>query len=286
MKENFEKLLDNFGKEISGIIKEKFYEKDITEIRLCAGYSIKIITPYEKVSVGKKLSAAEIKNIFASICDYSVHTYKEDICRGFITICGGYRIGICGTAVYEKGKIINIKNISALNIRIPHEIINSADNILKICKNGGILIIGPPCSGKTTILRDIARQKSKNNLITIVDERMEIAAADKGEPAFDVGESMVLNNFDKSDGIKIAVRTLAPDYIVCDEFGDENDLKFSVYAMKSGVKIIASIHAFDKNDFLSKPLTDKILKYDIFDYFVFLNKKFEICEIIKSGDFK
>lgn len=277
-------MLGKLGEKTAAEIKKRFVYKEIREIRLSAGKPVKTVTSKGSYSVNEALSIKNIRDIFAALCDYSVHTYKEDICRGFITVCGGFRVGICGTAVYENGKIINIKDISALNIRIPHEIKNTAEAIMPF-ENAGILIIGPPCSGKTTLLRDFARQKSRNHFLTIVDERMEIAGICRGEASFDIGEATVLNGFGKSDGIEIAARTMAPDYIVCDEFGDENDLISSLYAMKSGVKIVASMHAENKEDFFGKTIAKKITENKIFKYFVFLDKQCGISEILKADDF-
>ena len=97
---------------------------------------------------------------------------------------------------------------------------------------------------------------------------------------FNIGKASVLNGFIKSDGIKSAVRSMAPEIIVCDEFGDENDISSALFAMKSGVNIVASIHAFDKNDLVTKPFFKNIIETGIFRTFVFLNKKHEIYEIL------
>ena len=112
---------------------------------------------------------------------------------------------------------------------------------------------------------------------------MEIAGIYRGNPSFDIGLASVLNGFIKSDGIKIAARTMAPDFIVCDEFGDETDIASALFAMKSGVNIAASMHAFDIDDFITKPFSDKIIKSGIFKYFCFLNRECEI-ESIKKAD--
>ncbi|MBR6658024.1 MAG: Flp pilus assembly complex ATPase component TadA [Oscillospiraceae bacterium] len=258
---------------------------NIREIRITVNFPVEVITDERRFYINnRKISISEINEIFSSFCEYSVHAFKNEICEGFITSEGGIRIGICGTAIYSDGKICNIKNISTLNIRIPHEIKGTSENIIKFIENGGILIIGPPCSGKTTILRDFSRKASEKYLVTIVDERMEISGTTEGIPSFDVGNSSVLNGFIKSDGIKTAVRSMAPEIIVCDEFGDENDINSALFAMKSGVKIVASIHSSDKNDFLTKPFVKKILEKKIFETFIFLNKKHKITEILKAEE--
>lgn len=279
MKNGLDNILRHLDRETAEIILSSDISSDsIKEIVISTGKKITVITGTEKIYLDKKLFTNEIKEIFYSFCEYSVHTYKNEICEGFITCDGGCRIGICGTAIYDNGKITGIKDISSLNIRIPHEIKGIAD-ILTSYFEHGILIIGPPCSGKTTILRDTARIISKKYKTVIVDERMEISGTFRGTAFFDVGQAMVLNGFIKSDGIKIASRSLAPQVIICDEFGDEEDISSAIFAMKSGANIIASIHAFDKKDFISKPFINEILKKGIFSCFVFLDRNFNITEI-------
>lgn len=282
MEKRFKKLLSALENEFGEmeILKNTGFDK-IREIRIRVGLPIKVITDENRFYINKKnVLMAEIASVFSALCEYSVHAFKNEICEGFITSEGGIRTGICGTAVYSEGKIYTVKDISALNIRIPHEINGISKQIIPFIKNGGILIIGPPCCGKTTLLRDFSALVSEKNTLTIVDERMEIAGTCGGIPFFNIGKASVLNGFIKSDGIKSAVRSMAPEIIVCDEFGDENDISSALFAMKSGVKIVASIHAFDKNDLVTKPFLKNIIETGIFRTFVFLNKKHEIYEIL------
>ncbi|MBR3962907.1 MAG: Flp pilus assembly complex ATPase component TadA [Oscillospiraceae bacterium] len=287
MEKRFEKIFSALENILSERELLKFATfNSVKEIRITVNFPVEVITDERRFYINnRKISISEINEIFSSFCEYSVHAFKNEICEGFITSEGGIRIGICGTAIYSDGKISNIKNISSLNIRIPHEIKGTSENIINFIENGGILIIGPPCSGKTTLLRDFSRKASEKYLVTIVDERMEISGTAEGIPSFDVSNSSVLNGFIKSDGIKTAVRSMAPEIIVCDEFGDENDINSALFAMKSGVKIVASIHSSDKNDFLTKPFVKEILEKKIFETFIFLNKKHKITEILKTEEF-
>lgn len=281
MEKHFEKLTAALGNKIKSVID---YE-NIVEIRLTVNKPPQIVAENNKYFIGsEKLSILDINEFFTALCDYSVHAYKNEICEGYITSEGGIRVGLCGKAVYIDEKLSVIKEISALNIRIPHEKMGISKETIPFLEKGGILFIGPPCSGKTTFLRDFSRIASEKFFVTIVDERIEISGTNEGVPAFDIGNSTVLSGFIKSDGIKFAVRSMAPEIIVCDEFGDENDISSSFFAMKSGVKIVASMHSFDENDLISKPLFKKILETGIFKTFVFLNKKHEICKIIDSKD--
>ncbi len=96
----------------------------------------------------------DIEQTFQIICKYSIHTFMDDITKGFITLRGGHRVGIVGKAIVESGQVKNIKHISSLNIRISREIIGCSDKILDhiISSNNQVnntLIISPPQCGKT-----------------------------------------------------------------------------------------------------------------------------------------
>ena len=285
LKKTFEKLFSCLGEKISESICSEITDfKNINEISIIVNQKPVVYIKNKAFKLKTdSVSIKEIQNIFASLCEFSVHAYKNEICEGFITSEGGIRTGICGTAIYENEKITGIKDISALNIRIPHEIEDSAEKLFKY-RNSSILIIGPPYSGKTTVLRDYSKYISTCKRVCIVDERTEIAGTYRGVPNFDIGSSTVLNGFIKKDGIKIAVRSMAPEIIICDEFGDEKDISSALFAMKSGVKIVASMHSSDEYDFVTKPFVKEILNYKIFDYFAFINSKFEIYKIISAKE--
>ena len=122
------------------------------------------------------------------LCNYSIHAFQNELKNGFVTVLGGHRVGVVGTAVIgAQGEIAAIKNVSSLNIRIAREIEGAADEIISnIFKDRlrSVLIVGEPSSGKTTVLRDIARRLSGAEFgflrVCIVDERSEIAATSEG----------------------------------------------------------------------------------------------------------
>ena len=142
----------------------------------------------------------DIEETFQIICKYSVHSFIDDIKKGFITLRGGHRIGIVGKVIIENGQVKNIKHISSLNIRISREIKGCSKKVLKhVIKNknqiNNTIIISPPQCGKTTILRDIVRNISNGNReygfkgvkVALIDERNEIGGSCMGIPQLDVG---------------------------------------------------------------------------------------------------
>ena len=108
-------------------------------------------------------------------------------------------------------------------------------------------------SGKTTVLRDLCRIIGNRHKLAVIDTRSEIAATYSGQPQNDIGVyTDVLNGYPRSEGIEIAVRTLSPEYIACDEITGEAD--FTSLCLNSGVKLIFTVHCGDIKQAQSVPL--------------------------------
>lgn len=263
--QDFTEILTNFNPFIRTAlmkIPDKI-KNNIQEICIRINSSIIIFTQNKSYFVGKNgeitpedpksllISQNDILETMKILCNFSIYSYQNQIKEGFITLKGGHRVGISGTAVINNNEIINISDISSINFRISREVLGCSDRIFDKfgLDIGGTLIIGPPSSGKTTILRDIARKLStsfeadKLIKVSIIDERREIAASYQGVPQRDIGFSDVLSGFPKAEGIIRAIRTLSPKIIICDEIGGIEDAEAIKKSLNSGVGIIASIHA-------------------------------------------
>ena len=224
----------------------------------------------------------DIASIVNAFCKGSVYAYQNYLKDGFIPLCGGHRIGISGKAVMDGERIINVEEFSGVNIRIAKEFIGSADScmphIYDCCRLSNTVIISPPGYGKTTVLRDIARQLSENYKVVIVDERSELAASSKGVPQFDIGDQTdVLEGFPKPMGMLHALRSLSPDVIVTDEIGTEADLLAISALLKGGCKIITSMHGYSIDEALLK----KRKLMEQFDTAILLGKVHGIPEVVQ-----
>ena len=174
---------------------------------------------------------SDIREIFKSICDYSVYARQNELNSGFMPIL---------------------------------DLIDPLD---------GILLCGPPCSGKTTMIRDMARLLSGKHKVSIIDERNEIAATVNGMHSFDIGLCDILVYMKKSDGVIHALRSLSPDIIVCDELGNAHDAELLLEAMRCGTAFIATVHARSIDDLRCRRATAAILDSGAFSYVAILSDR-------------
>lgn len=255
----------------------------IAEIRLRAGRPSVAVNVFGCMKVcSSAFSAEELADCFAEICRYSVYSFEEEIAQGFITLDGGHRVGICGTAVTKNGRITSFKDISGLNIRIAHQVYGCADELFKRAFSDGIhslLLGGKPLSGKTTVLRDLARRLGERHRVVIIDSRNELSASVRGTPSFDVGlNTDVMCGCEKSEGIMLCLRSLSPEVIICDEIG--NDEAAIEQAMFCGVKIIASAHAGSIDQLKKRPSTRCLLP--LFERVAVLGERGRLIESIDN----
>ena len=240
-------VLSYLGALGTAISRSKYHLSDICEIRLRAGQPIVLETTRGRFPLDHKTTCEEISDCIKSFCHYSLHSYERELREGFITLKGGHRAGFCGSAVLRSDHIDTIKNISSINIRIAREIpgaANSLDQTVFDSNFRGLLIAGKPMSGKTTVLRDLCRIIGNSRKLAVIDTRSEIAATYNGQPQNDIGvHTDVLNGYPRSEGMEIAVRTLSPEYIACDEITCESD--FTSLCLNTGVKLILTAHCGD-----------------------------------------
>ncbi|MBQ5398917.1 MAG: stage III sporulation protein AA [Ruminococcus sp.] len=251
----------------------------LQEIRLRVNKPVTLISENKTETIDRFVSRADMESFFRIICNDSVYSKQNEIMQGFITLKGGHRAGICGTAVYNGDEIVNIRDINSINFRIAHEKIGCSDSLLRHTELGrGILICGAPCSGKTTILRDIARNLSEGFRIAVIDSRGELGSVYKGEPQNDLGSSFVLDGYSKKDGFDHALRCLAPDYIICDEIGTNEDACSLENSINSGAGVICSAHCANKRELLSKPVLRNVVR--CFSSIVFLGNREKVGQVL------
>ena len=274
-------VLEYFPFRIGQVINENLDEEEFSileEIRIRCGRPIVLKLRNNDKVLDYKITTQDILRIVEKITENSMYSYQKQLCSGYITLKGGHRVGISGNVVMEENKVININYIYSLNFRIARQIIGVSEKIINeiMCKDiiNNTLIISPPGAGKTTILRDLIRNISKTKTVGVVDERGEITAMYKNEPQNDMGLKVdILSNVSKSIGMKMLVRSMAPDLICADEIGTKEDVEAIKYAITSGVKGVFTAHGDSIESIKKSPILKELLELNIIDKIIILNKQ-------------
>ena len=260
------------------------------EIRLRTGKPVVLFGTYGSVflSAGQGTTnkkegsficySQDMNEIFSRLCSFSVHSHLQSIINGFITIQGGHRVGLCGSAVTDSaGNITSVRDIASLNIRIAREKKGCSDVIYNTLFHSGlqsIIIAGAPMSGKTTVLRDLVRRISDSEpsrKVCIIDERQEIAAMNAGFCQRDVGiNTDIFDLYPKEKAVTCAIRTMSPEVIAMDELCTDSEIEAVSLAVNSGVKFIVTVHAADYTEILTRPQIKKLLRAYSFEKLVLL----------------
>ncbi|GGF76959.1 stage III sporulation protein AA [Paenibacillus albidus] len=224
------------------------------------------------------------------ISNHSLYTMEEELRKGFITIPGGHRIGLAGRTVLSAGGVEHLRDITGFNVRIAREVPGVADGVLPYLLDKGrqrimhTLILSPPQHGKTTLLRDLARQISAGGhsqregfrqgmKVGIVDERSEIAGSRRGIPAFDVGpRTDILDGCPKAEGMMMMIRSLSPDVLIADEIGRMEDADAVTEALHAGISVVASAHGKEVAELVSRPGLGSLLEHKLFERYVILHR--------------
>ena len=221
-------------------------------------------------------TSSELEEIIYRASEYSVYSVTEQLRQGFLTGSMGERIGLAGAFVYEDGKTFTVREITSLNIRIPHEIIGCADIVYREClqeRLQNVLIFSAPGRGKTTILRDLSRLICQKNIVNVLinDERNEIAAAYR-DFTLNIGAFCDIVRYSyKRDALTAAVRAMRPDVIVTDEIAGEEDIAAVADCSRSGVFVIASAHMRDIGCIKTSETFRLLVEERIFDRYVALS---------------
>ena len=181
---------------------------------------------------------------------YSVHSYTDSLRHGFLTLSGGHRLGICGTAAEEDGRVLGVRGLSSINLRIAHQAEDLQAQIARWIGTDepqSTLLLSPPGYGKTTLLREWVRYFSDRGFTAaIADERSEIAALADGVPQLAVGRCTdVMEGCSKWQAAVMLLKTMSPALLALDEITAPEDAKAVSLCTHCGTAVIACAHAAD-----------------------------------------
>lgn len=245
------------------------------ELHLRAGQPLTVLLPEGEVSLGITVEAGELETLCDIATEFSRYAAAETLREGYLSVKGGFRVGLCGTAVIKDGINTNLRQLSSAAVRIAREQIGIADDLAQqLFRDGELcntLILSPPGAGKTTLLRDLVRKLSAGaapygpRRVSLIDERGEVAMMYRGQPQMDVGPyTDVLDACPKALGIPMVLRAMNPQIIAVDEITAYQDIRAMSLASGCGVRLLATVHAADTAELTEKLLYRTLLEEQIF----------------------
>jgi len=258
-------------------------KKQVEEIRLRVGQPVSVtIHGAEQTLPTAEITPGDLERMLELASASSVHTVLESLRRGHLTIEGGHRVGLCGTAITHGGEIAGLRGYSSANIRIARSIPGVSGGLLEaLCKQNRLrstLIIAPSGLGKTTLLRDLVRRVSDGDgcaamRVSLVDERGEVAALRGGRPQLPVGgRTDVIDGCPKAEGLILLLRAMNPQVMAVDEITAPEDIQALRQAVGCGVVLLATAHGESRRDLERRPLYRELLEQRLFERLVTIRR--------------
>ena len=239
----------------------------LEEIRLGTGRPLRLLRAGREEELRPLGDGAMLEDLLRRACRQSVYACADSLRQGYLTVEGGHRIGICGAGMTERGVLQNLSMPSSVVIRIAHEILGCANDLLPKLRRS-TLLLGPPGSGKTTLLRDAVRLLSdrRRQRVGLADQRGEVSAMVSGVPQLQVGtRTDVLVRVDKAAAVLMLMRTMNPQWIAMDEITAPEDAAALEQAAYCGVNLLATAHGSGLEDLKRRPLYRRLLDGGVFE---------------------
>ena len=237
--------------------------KELRELRLRRGRGPLLVFDGRTWELPGAVTQEDLQFSLNAASQYSPWA-AESMAKGYLTLRGGHRMGLCGETVVKGGCITGFRTITSLCIRVARDV---RQKVEEGCETwGSTLILGAPGWGKTTLLRSLARKLSERRQVAVVDERQELFPE-----GFSRGRGLdVLSGCGKAFGLDLVLRTMGPEYIALDEITAQEDALALTQAAGCGVRLLATAHASGREDLGWRPCYRQLLEENIFDTLLIL----------------
>lgn len=253
---------------------------ELREIRIRAERPAVFVTATRTAKLDWIPGQMQVEALTEALSGHSLFARADETRRGYLTLRGGHRMGLCGRVICQGQMVRALREISSFCIRIAGQWRGAADGLLPHltdehgrCRS--VLIVGLPGMGKTTLLRDSLRRLSEaGRRVCVVDERSEIAAMCDGLPQLEVGPCTdVLDGCGKEAGFRWLLRSLSPEVLATDELSSLSDAQAVLEAIHSGVSVLATVHGRELDSVRSRSALYPLVRSQAFDRYAMLDPR-------------
>ena len=141
----------------------------VEELRLRVMHPLTVLTLEGELNAAPDgraslVTVEDLEQMLGAVTEYSRYACIETLRQGFLPLRGGFRLGVCGSAVVRDGEVSNLKDISSLALRIVCEHIGLGSDIApQLFSADGrflsTLILSPP-GGAVEICRILGRDET------------------------------------------------------------------------------------------------------------------------------
>ena len=85
------------------------------ELRLRSGQPLCLAGPWGERFIGGEVTPGDLEAVVDAATGRSRYTAAETLRQGYLTAPGGFRIGLCGLAVADRGAVETLRSFSSLS---------------------------------------------------------------------------------------------------------------------------------------------------------------------------
>ena len=250
---------------------------NLEEIRLYAGTGAELVIGGQARRLDVQV---DMQELLAALSGQALYSCERQMAEGYIPLEGGHRAGVCGRMVCQEDGSWRMTRVSSVCIRIGRVIADASMAVRPFLldvhgKAQRVLVLGAPGSGKTTLLRDAA--------IWMAQKGLHVAVADAREELFSGGAAGmrldVLSGMDKAHAFSVLLRSMAPQVIISDEIGRDEDVQAVLDIVRCGVGLLVSAHARSMKEAALRPAIQVMMSMRAFDWYILLGRRAQVTGV-------